>query len=258
MTTPRQLGPHDEPQQSGAIVAIHHGDYRRQQVFVASGANIGIWYCLGGEYGRVKVVDDQRNHLEQLGSKWRQPSGTIPQHPHWEDLLALGPVTLLVPGNNATYDAGWRAGRRDLWNTVEALVYDGPPADTQGEQPARRQITAGLQPDESAPECDETDLRLWLDEAQEAGLTGTHLRTIAEVRRLRNTIANVEGANDTGICDCSGYDSVPISPITGKPIDHHCDCTAVSVAAILLGDRRLTRHAKECSCGHIGDPEAKP
>jgi hypothetical protein len=34
MTAPKLLGPHDEPQQSGAVVAVHYGDYRRQEVWM--------------------------------------------------------------------------------------------------------------------------------------------------------------------------------------------------------------------------------
>jgi len=128
VTAPRVLGSADEPQQSGAVVAVHWGDYRRQQIFVRSGANIGTWYCLGSEFGHVEIVADPRTPLDQLRSRWTQPPGTIPPHPAWSDVLALGPVTLLVPGDADAYRAGWLAGRRDLWQGVEDAVCDDPPS----------------------------------------------------------------------------------------------------------------------------------
>lgn len=63
----------------------------------------------------------------------------------------------------------------------------------------------------------------------------------------RDLIARVEGKRDTGLCDCARYD-VPISPRTGLPMEHHCDCPAVTTAGVLLGDRRKTRHVAECTC----------
>jgi hypothetical protein len=128
MTGPRILGPADEPQRSGAVVAVRWGDYRRQQIFVSSGANIGTWYCLGGEFGRVEVVSDPRTPLDRLRLRWTQPPGTIPPHPTWSDVLALGPVTLLVPSDADAYRAGWLAGRRDLWQGMEDSVRDDPPS----------------------------------------------------------------------------------------------------------------------------------
>ncbi len=94
------LGPEDEPQNSSAVVAVHHGDYRCQEIWVRSGANIGNWYPLGGEFGRP--------HDEPL-------------HPHWENVLARGPVTLLTAGHDDAYRAGWASGRRDLIGQIEGL-----------------------------------------------------------------------------------------------------------------------------------------
>lgn len=111
--TPRLLGPADEPQESGAIVAVHHGDYRQQEVWVRSGANIGNWYPLGGEFWAV-------------GDRQRMPAGVTKQHPEWTDVLARGPVVLLVPGDADMYRQGWRAGRRDLWQGMEDATYDDP------------------------------------------------------------------------------------------------------------------------------------
>jgi hypothetical protein len=51
------------------------------------------------------------------------------------------------------------------------------------------------------------------------------------------------------LCDCPPREEdTPVSPRTGEPMDHHCDCQAVRAAAILLGADSLTSHAK--ACGH--------
>jgi hypothetical protein len=131
MTTTKQLGPDDEPQGCGALVAVHLGDYRSQEVWVRSGAMIGNWYPLGGEFGRPKVWIDQRNELEKIALFGRGPQpgpgpGEVPLHPHWEDVIARGPVTLLVPAVRDAYVAGWRAGRRDLWQSMESVAEDDP------------------------------------------------------------------------------------------------------------------------------------
>lgn len=123
------LGRNDEPQQSGAVVAVHWGDYRRQELWVASGANIGNWYPLGGEFGRPKAWDDPRPHLEKVFNRDaapQRPAGTIPQHPHWEDVIARGPVTLLVAADGDAYRQGWQAGRRDLWQAMEGVAEQDP------------------------------------------------------------------------------------------------------------------------------------
>jgi hypothetical protein len=80
----RRLGPGDEPQETGAVVAVHFGDYRLQEIWVSSGANIGNWYPLGGEFWAV-------------WERQEMPAGVRKSHPVWDDVLARGPVTLLVP-----------------------------------------------------------------------------------------------------------------------------------------------------------------
>jgi hypothetical protein len=104
------LGPNDEPQYSGAVVAVDYGDHHAQEIWVRSCANIGAWYLLGGEFGRV------------INDGIPRP----PQHPHWEHVLARGPVTLLTRGDAATYAAGWRNGRRHLVEQMEPLIDDYP------------------------------------------------------------------------------------------------------------------------------------
>jgi len=94
----RPLGYEDEPQESGAVVAVNHGDYRSQELWVRSGSNIGNWFCLGGEYGRPRPWDDPRSELERLvhrGPAPRPGPNEIPRYPTWEDVLARGPVRLL-------------------------------------------------------------------------------------------------------------------------------------------------------------------
>lgn len=128
----RLLGHGDEPQESGAVVAVHFGDYRRQEIWVRSGANIGNWYPLGGEFGRPRVAEDPRSEMEKMVSRerWQRPAGTIPQHPHWEDVLARGPVTLLVAADEGAYRQGWRNGRHAMFHSIsseaESLAYEDP------------------------------------------------------------------------------------------------------------------------------------
>lgn len=111
---PKLLGPDGEPQNSGAVVAVHFGDYRSQEIWVRSGANIGNWYPLGGEFWAA----------------WDRPQmsiyGVTKQHPTWDDVLARGPVTLLVAAALETYLQGWRAGRRDLWQSMEEIAEEDP------------------------------------------------------------------------------------------------------------------------------------
>jgi hypothetical protein len=107
------LGPDDEPQESGAVVAVHWGNYRRVELWISSGANVGSRYPLGNEFW---VVWDRQ----------RMPAGVTKQHPSWTDVLARGPVTLLVPGDRDAYLRGWRAGRRDLWRAMESVAEDHP------------------------------------------------------------------------------------------------------------------------------------
>lgn len=126
--TARQATHADEPQESGALAVVHAGDYRRQEVWVRSGANIGNWYPLGGEFGRPKVAEDPRSVVAKMVDRepWRQPPGTIPLHPCWSDVLARGPVTLLVAADGGAYAAGWVAGRRDLWQAMESVAEESP------------------------------------------------------------------------------------------------------------------------------------
>jgi hypothetical protein len=101
---------------------------RKQEVWVSSGTNVGNWYPLGGEFGTPKVVEDPRTPMEKMMSReyWRQPPGTVPLHPTWSDVLARGPVVLLAAVDGAAYLAGWRAGRRELWQQMEELAGEDP------------------------------------------------------------------------------------------------------------------------------------
>jgi hypothetical protein len=98
---------------SGAVVAINYGYYRDQEIWVSSGANIGVWYPLGGEFWMV-------------WDRGRMPAGVTKVHNTWDDLLARGPVTLLVAAEEEPYKAGWRAGRRDLLGRIAEMSEDDP------------------------------------------------------------------------------------------------------------------------------------
>jgi hypothetical protein len=124
---PKTLGPSDEPQYPGAIVAVHYGDCRSQEAWIRSSASVGNWYCLGGAFGTPHVWIDDRTPLEKVGHRGPEPRpgpGEIPQHPHWEDVLARGPVTLLSAGEKDTYAAGWANGRRRMVEQMEEVVDD--------------------------------------------------------------------------------------------------------------------------------------
>lgn len=123
-TDAKPLGYEDEPQEAGAVVAVHWGDYRCVELWIRSGAMIGNWFCLGSEFGRPKPWDDPRSELEKLS--WRGPTpkpgpGEIPRYPTWQDVLARGPVTLLTAGNDEAYRDGWANGRRRLLEQIETL-----------------------------------------------------------------------------------------------------------------------------------------
>lgn len=112
----------------GTVIAVHYGDYRNQEIWVASGAHVGNWLCLGGEFGRPKIVEDDRNALEKMSGRirWVQPEGTIPLWPDLRDILRRGPVTRLVAADRETYVAGWRDGRRQLVSEMDEAAYEGP------------------------------------------------------------------------------------------------------------------------------------
>lgn len=96
----------------GTLAVVNPGDYRIQEVWVASGANIGNWYPLGGEFWAV-------------GDHKRMPAGiTTSGHPVWADLTARGPVTLMVAAPGDAYRQGWNDGRRRLLEQIEGLKDD--------------------------------------------------------------------------------------------------------------------------------------
>jgi len=69
----RPLGYEDEPQESGAVVAVNHGDYRSQELWVRSGSNIGNWFCLSASTG-----DPGRGTTRAVS--WRDWSTAGPLH----------------------------------------------------------------------------------------------------------------------------------------------------------------------------------
>jgi hypothetical protein len=92
----------------GTLAVVNQGDYRYQEVWVASGSNIGNWYPLGGEHW----VMWRRGHI---------PAGVTKQYPTWDDVTARGPVTLMVPSSAAAYRQGWADGRARLLEQIEDL-----------------------------------------------------------------------------------------------------------------------------------------
>lgn len=112
---PKVFGPNDPwpDVRGGALAVVHYGDYRRQEVWVASGANIGNWYPLGGEFW---VVWDRQ----------RMPPGVTMPHPTWPDVVARGPVTLVYPGAEGGYRQGWADGRARLVEQMETAATEGP------------------------------------------------------------------------------------------------------------------------------------
>lgn len=127
------LGPDDEPHSNGALVLVWPGSYRRQEVWTASGANIGAWYCLGNEFGRPKVWEPPRRDpiISLLGREPTPqcPPGMIPLQPDWYDVLKRGPVCLLGYDDMTAYRAGWRNGRRRLYEEIENLAADDSGAE---------------------------------------------------------------------------------------------------------------------------------
>lgn len=120
------LGTDDEPQTSGALVLVWPGDYRRQEVWVASGANIGSWYCLGNEFRRPKVWDAPTPGIWDRSPRRVRPAGTVPVQPTWSVVLGRGPVSLLSVSHVDAYREGWRNGRRSLAEQIESLAEEDP------------------------------------------------------------------------------------------------------------------------------------
>lgn len=96
------FGPDDEEPdvRPGTLAVVNYGDYRYQEVWMADGSNIGNWYPRG----------------------WIDRSmPSPPHHPHWEDAVARGPVTLMVPSPEGAYRQGWEDGRARLLEQIETL-----------------------------------------------------------------------------------------------------------------------------------------
>jgi hypothetical protein len=108
----------------GTVAAVHYGDYRRQELWIRSGANIGAWYPLGGEFGAPKVAEDPRPDETFSRDRWQRPPGTVPLHPSWYDMVERGPVTILVAAPADAYTAGWRTGRARLLEQIDQLRDD--------------------------------------------------------------------------------------------------------------------------------------
>jgi hypothetical protein len=95
-----------EPEvRSGALAVVNYGDYRIQEVWVRCGSNIGNWYPLGNQYGNPALRE-------------------CPQHPHWEEIVVRGPVTIVTALPQDAYEQGWKDGRQRLYEQVEEMKDD--------------------------------------------------------------------------------------------------------------------------------------
>lgn len=131
-----QLGGADEPRSNGALVVVWPDDYRRMEVWVASGANIGNWYCLGNEFGVPKTWRDPAATgmpaaalMMRTEPPARMPDGMIPLQPTWLAVLDRGPTVLLTAGTGEQYRMGWENGRRALLGEIETLAEDDSTCD---------------------------------------------------------------------------------------------------------------------------------
>lgn len=168
----RLLGPDDEPQDSGAAVAVHWGDYRAQEIWVRSGSNIGAWYPLGGEHW---VVWDRK----------RMPAGVTKQHPEWRDVLARGPHPPQPPRGDPMTDPqpAWDTTMQDHTQAIAAEF-------TEHDLRALRALT----PEQRAAQT-EARWRLyhhidriwsWPAEESEGERTAVHSAGFASVAALRD------------------------------------------------------------------------
>ncbi len=103
----RLLGPADEPMGPGTLVAVWFGDPDRMEIWCSGRVNRGNWYPLTQPLSLTTVEK-------------------IRPHPEWSDVLARGPVVLLVPAPAVAYDYGWQLGRRELLNRLQDLVDSEP------------------------------------------------------------------------------------------------------------------------------------
>jgi hypothetical protein len=60
----------------------------------------------------------------------------------WDDLTAQGEVTVLVPADEEQYQAGWRSGRFELLNELEAKLHELGEITHRGSIKAERLKTA--------------------------------------------------------------------------------------------------------------------
>lgn len=93
----------------GTLAVVHVGDYQRQEVWVASGSNIGNWYPLGGEHWVV-------------WARAALPPAVLKEHPVWRDVVARGPVVLMVAVGGSGYEQGWVDGRAQLLEQIQQLA----------------------------------------------------------------------------------------------------------------------------------------
>lgn len=66
-------------------------------------------------------------------------------------------------------------------------------------------------------------------------------------------IARILESPGSPLCDSSCDDPEHPPTVYGKKLAHHCDCSAVRAAALLLGSFKLTDHYRYCGTGEWWD-----
>jgi hypothetical protein len=84
--------------------------------------------------------------------------------------------------------------------------------------------------------------RAW--HATPAGEPGARRR--AGLAAALEVFADQMEAPESSLCDCSAQEgNTPVSPATGQPMAHHCECRAVQTSAFFREGRTL--HARACA-----------
>lgn len=118
----------------GDVLAVNHGNYQTQEIWVVDGANTGAIFPLGGLHHRVNWVEVTRPKTPRR-DLFDRDHDACPRHPEWEDVVARGPVTVLTGMPQDAYNLGWRDGRQDLLGQIETLAEEYAPDMPEQGQP---------------------------------------------------------------------------------------------------------------------------
>lgn len=98
---------------------------------------------------------------------------------------------------------------------------------------------------------DDGVVRLLDEEGLIVGVVYTGLTTAKFICRKVNNLevnADILEEPESRMCDCSVQEgNIPISPATGLPMTHHCECRAVLASETLRRGESRTLHARACS-----------